>query len=390
MEARPEDDGVDLALGAVGRDDRVGADLLDALGDELDVVLRERRVVVVAEQDALAADPIAGTQLLAQRRVAHLAMQMQAAEALEPLHGPLVHEAQDEQLPAPVDGGPREALQARNAPVGPALHGADRAVGVAQDPGRRALVDVQAIDVGLDPRDELDRRSPRPDHRDALPGQRVVVVPRRGVEDGALELLQPWDLGRGGLAQGAHAGDEDVGGERPGGGLDDPARLVLVPGGFGDLMAEAHVGEDLEALRAVAQVVPDFLLEPEGARPAPVRREGEGVQVRGHVALAAGIAVVAPCASDVVGALEHDEVLHPLLLEADRHPQAGEPGADDGHPGVRSVSVAAHRATTAGGMDVARPRSDEPACARVGVAASRCSPHASRPRSDRAIASTTP
>jgi hypothetical protein len=51
--------------------------------------------------------------------------------------------------------------------------------------------------------------------------------------------------------------------------------------------------------------------------------------VGGHVALAARVGVVPPGAADVVGALEQDEVLDPRLLEADRHAQAGEAGADD-------------------------------------------------------------
>jgi hypothetical protein len=35
-----------------------------------------------------------------------------------------------------------------------------------------------------------------------------------------------------------------------------------------------------------------------------------------------------PGAADVVAALQHEEVLDALLLEADRHAEAGEAGAD--------------------------------------------------------------
>ena len=63
--------------------------------------------------------------------------------------------------------------------------------------------------------------------------------------------------------------------------------------------------------------------------------------MRGHVALAAGIRVRLPRAADVVGALEHDEVLDPGLLEADRHAEAGEPAADDRDPDVRRVVAVA-------------------------------------------------
>ena len=47
------------------------------------------------------------------------------------------------------------------------------------------------------------------------------------------------------------------------------------------------------------------------------------------VALAAGIAVRPPGPADLGVALEDDEVLDALLLEADRHPEAAEPGAED-------------------------------------------------------------
>ena len=51
--------------------------------------------------------------------------------------------------------------------------------------------------------------------------------------------------------------------------------------------------------------------------------------MRGHVAGAARVGVVVPGAADVVAALEHDEVVDALLLEADRHAEAGEAAADD-------------------------------------------------------------
>ena len=60
-----------------------------------------------------------------------------------------------------------------------------------------------------------------------------------------------------------------------------------------------------------------------------VRRERERVQVRGHVAGAAGIRVGPPRAADVVVALEHEEVLDSLPAQADRHAEAGEAGAED-------------------------------------------------------------
>ena len=68
VEAGAEDDRVDLALGSVGGRDRVLADALDRLGHHARVLAGQRRVAVVGDQDALAADRVIGRQLRAQLR----------------------------------------------------------------------------------------------------------------------------------------------------------------------------------------------------------------------------------------------------------------------------------------------------------------------------------
>ena len=65
----------------------------------------------------------------------------------------------------------------------------------------------------------------------------------------------------------------------------------------------------------------------------------ERVEVRGHVAAAAGVGVVAPRAPDVTGALQQHEVVVTLLLEPDRHAEAGEAGSDDGDVVMRAAHV---------------------------------------------------
>ena len=83
--------------------------------------------------------------------------------------------------------------------------------------------------------------------------------------------------------------------------------------------------------RAVAQVLQDLVAHRVRAVPVVVRRERERVEVRGDVALAARVAVRPPGAAHVVAALEQDEVLDALLLQADRHAEAAEAGAHDRH-----------------------------------------------------------
>lgn len=69
--------------------------------------------------------------------------------------------------------------------------------------------------------------------------------------------------------------------------------------------------------------------------------------MRGHVAAAAGIVVRAPRTAHLVAALEDHEGTDALLLEPDRHAEAGEAGADDRDAEVLAVArLAAHPAQT--------------------------------------------
>ena len=77
------------------------------------------------------------------------------------------------------------------------------------------------------------------------------------------------------------------------------------------------------------QIGLDLRLRRAQARPVGVERERERVQVRGHVAGAPRVAVVAPGPAEPRGALEQHEVVLPALLEPDRRAEAGKAGADD-------------------------------------------------------------
>ena len=192
--------------------DRALADLGDAVGDELDVLAAERRIPLVRRQDALAAERVAGLDLAAQLGVGDLAVHVLAGELLDELHQPRpLDEAEHPQLERGVDAAADEPLQQREAAVEAALARADRAVGVGQDPRRRALEDVHPLDLRGDRRDELDRRGAGADDGDALAGDVVGVVPLRGVEHPALEAVQALDLGRLRVAERAGGGDEHAG-----------------------------------------------------------------------------------------------------------------------------------------------------------------------------------
>ena len=271
---------------------------------------------------------VAGRDLRQQPRVGDLAAHVAAGDALRELHQPrALDEAEHEQLAAAVDAGPHELLQPREAPVEPRLDGPDRAARVRHDPRRRALDDVQLRDVLLDRGHELDRGGAGADGGHALAPEVVAVVPARGVERLALEGLEPGERRRPGLGQRPHPRDDDACAQRAVRGLDAPA--ALRPLDAGHVAAGPQVRPDAVLVGDAPQVVADLGLARVGLAPARVGREGERVEMRGHVAGAARIGVGVPRAAHVGRALEHGEVLDPFLLEADRHPEAREAAADD-------------------------------------------------------------
>ena len=87
------------------------------------------------------------------------------------------------------------------------------------------------------------------------------------------------------------------------------------------------------------QVVADLGLAGVRLAPPGIGGEGERVEVRWDVAGAARVRVEVPGAAHVIPTLEHREVLDPLLLEPDRHREAGEAAADDRDVDVEGVHL---------------------------------------------------
>lgn len=335
-EAGAEDDGVNRAFLAILGDDAVGADFLDAVGDDVDVGLGQRRVVVVGDQHALAAHGVVGRDLGAQHRVLDLALDVTLGHQLGELHHLRGQgEADDAAFEDGVDAAAPELLQQGEALEARAFVFADGAVRLGHDPGRGALVEVELADHLLDLRDELDGRGTGADHGDALARQVVVVVPLLGMEALAGEVLQAIEVGDGRGGQGAHAGHHELRGVViTGGVVYVPELFAVAPGHAGDFGAEQGLVLQAVFLPAAFQVALDLFLLGEHPRPVGVRLEGEGVEVRLHVAAAARVVVDAPGAADAGFLLEQEEIVLAFLFQADRHAQAGEAGADDGNLAV--------------------------------------------------------
>jgi hypothetical protein len=155
------------------------------------------------------------------------------------------------------------------------------------------------------------------------------------VEGGAREALDAGQCRHVGNVQRADARDQearDVLGAAPGAHV--PALLALVPARTRDLDSEVDRAAQVVVVGDPAQVRPDLVLR--GERPAPVGvlLERERVHVRLDVAGTPGIGVVAPGTADVVGLLQHHEVVATGSAQRDGHAEAGEPGTDDDHAGL--------------------------------------------------------
>src|SRR5271170_921504 len=89
---------------------------------------------------------------------------------------------------------------------------------------------------------------------------------------------------------------------------------------------------EAKALDTVFKIGVNLRLRAIGLRPVGLRREGKGIEVRGHVAGAAGIGIVPPGAADALRLLQDDEILIARALQPDPGTDAARSGADDSDP----------------------------------------------------------
>ena len=192
----------------------------------------------------------------------------------------------------------------------------DLVVRLGEHPDRRPLVDVEALDLLCDPGDELDGGGAGADDRHALAAQVVVVVPPAGVDRLARELVDPGDVGRLRLGQGAQRGDQEAGRHDLFADPRQPDVVLLVELDAVDFDAQPEVLAQSVLLDAVLGVALDLVALGEDARPARIQLERELVAERRDVDGDPRIGVVPPGAADVVGLLEDHEVVDPLVLRA--------------------------------------------------------------------------
>ena len=332
-EAGTVDQYVDFALHAVSGDDTALGDLADRLADHLHLRLHQRRVIVVADQDALAAQRVVRGQLGPQLRVGDLAGDMAQEQLAIGLHQPgQEEEGHPAHLVEQVLPGAVELLRPRPALHQRQLEAAVGTVRLGQHVGRGALEQVQARDFRHDLRHELDGAGSRTDHRHALAGKVDVVAPARRVKTLAGKALQARQARVERTIELATGTDQRpraeygaiTGGHPPQGGGLVEARL-------GHFAVAANARSQAVFVDALAHVGEDLRLRRIASAPVGLRLEGKRVQVRRHVAGRAGVIIVTPGTAGFGALLEDQKILLALLAQAHSQAQTGETGTYDQH-----------------------------------------------------------
>ena len=228
---------------------------------ERDVVPRDRRVIVVGRQDALAAEPVARGDGSAQPRVrdgaAHVTSRPPLADREQ--RG-ITGDRDPNRLGDREDRGPQSLLGDRQRRVEALLGAGDPAVELRDHPRGRSLKDVDVMCRPCHAWNQLDGARPGADDADAPTREIRRVVPLGGVEQLALERLEPVDIRVCRAAQAAEATDEERRRERRLViDLHLPALPLVVPPGAGDLTAEPDQLPDAELVSAALQVVANLV-----------------------------------------------------------------------------------------------------------------------------------
>ena len=252
----------------------------------------------------------------------------------------------------------------------------DRRLRQRQDPLRRALEEAELCDLVDHRADDLRRGRAGADDADALAFKHDLVLPARGVESFAGEIVQTRNIRHDRVMQDAGRRDHRVeGAPRALRCFEMP--LAVAPVGARDLLAVADRGLGVMLARDLFQIVENFRARRADAAPFGIGFEGIAIAVRRHVAGDARIAVVAPGAAQRVGLLVDRHILDAGLAQLDQRHQAGGAGADDrdaeisfpGHAIRPSVRFAAPARFGFGGP---HPRgqiflSPRPACSKAGI-----------------------
>ncbi len=229
---------------------------------------------------------------------------------------------------------PRVERQVPHRPPLPVGHG-EVVVGIREHPLRGALEHRELLDLVGDGRRDLEAARARPHEGEALAAVVDRVVPARGVERRAGEVVHAGDVGELGPVQRAHRADDEARVERLGRAVgvaheDRPPPGRLVVGRVGDLGLEADVRTQRVVVQHPDEVLLQLRLLREVLGPVVGGLERVAVEVAADVDARTGVTVLVPRAARP-GVLLHDRERQPRLLEADPREQPRFAATDDHH-----------------------------------------------------------
>ena len=350
LEPGGEDQHLHLLVCAVGGHHTRAGDRGDRLGDEVDVVPVERGQIRVVEAGPLTTHRVAWRQLVPHHRIVHLPAQIRPSGRIHPpgqrVDGEVLGGQRKRELHVGLAEQPLHGAAERQ-PHQPPRRRRQRHIEFGEAPDRCALEDRQVIHQRGDLGDHLDRRRAGADDGNAFSAQLQCVVPARGVDRRAAELLDAGDVRQVGHRQHPAGVDQEAGADLllPARGLEveNPDVVGVVERGAQHGGAEADLRSQAVLVDTVGGVVGQLGAGRVGPRPFGALLEGELVGERRDVDRDPGIGVPVPRAARLLAGLDDQVVVHPGAIELDRGADAGEPGTDDDDVVVRCAMRCGHR-----------------------------------------------
>ena len=301
---------------------------------QVHVRLGEGAVIAVGECGPLAPEVVVRGELAAQLFVADRCEPVHLGQVgggdVQPPQVTVMHAHVDDELVDAVGHPADRALGEWYAGEQPLRPLREAQVDLGHHPDRGALVHGEVGGLLGELGDELDRGRAGTDDGDPAVLDVVVVIPGRGVDDLARETGDARDVGRFRLGQEAGGGDQVAGAQRLAAGQRDPPYLrVLVPPRPLDGGVEPNVAAHAVLVGHVVGVLLDLRARREQSRPVRIRLEKIRVSGGGDVDGQPGVVVDEPGATQVVLALEDDEVVVAQPLELDRRAYTPETGPHD-------------------------------------------------------------
>ena len=263
------------------------------------------------------------------RFVTHLALQMPPRHPFRETPPARMPKRSYEGLVQPEETGAHHPLRLRNVAVQLAPPRRHLAVQSRQDPRGGPLVDIELRRAPLHVRHELHRRGPGANHRDALVGEVVALIPARRVKALACEPLEAGNCRFDWLTERPRRRDEyfRLPSVRRRG--DNPPIQRRVPLRGQDFLPECNVSPQIKAAHAGTEVGPNFLLRRELSAPIGIGRKRKRVERRAHIARAARILIIAPGSTNLSAALKDYEVVNAARPELYRHREARKAAANN-------------------------------------------------------------